>query len=181
MIHKTRLRAITIVGRSGTGKTTLLIKLVKELTGRNYRVGCIKHNHSNDFEIDHEGKDSWLLTQAGVATMMVVSPTTTAMVKKNLNSKEPSLADTLEQYFPDMDLIFIEGYKSNPFPKIEIFRKECNASLLCRQEKHDPSLIAVASDQHLELDVPVFNLDDINGICDFIVDYIRCPRCPSEF
>ena len=56
MTDKTSSRAITIVGRSGTGKTTLLIKLVKELTGRNYRVGCIKHHHGKDFEIDHEGK-----------------------------------------------------------------------------------------------------------------------------
>ena len=176
MTDKTRSRAITIVGRSGTGKTTLLIKLVKELTGRNYRVGCIKHHHGNDFEIDHEGKDSWQLTRAGVATMMVVSPTTTAMVKKNLNAEEPSLVATLEQYFPDMDLIFIEGYKNNPLPKIEIFRKELNASLLCRQEKYDPSLIAVASDYPLELDVPVFDLEDINGICNFIEDYLRRHR-----
>jgi len=176
MTDKTRSRAITIVGRSGTGKTTLLIKLVKELTGRNYRIGCIKHHHGKDFEIDHEGKDSWQLTRAGVATMMVVSPTTTAMVKKNLNAEEPSLVATLEQYFPDMDLIFIEGYKNNPLPKIEIFRKECNVSLLCRQEKYDPSLIAVASDHPLELDVPVFDLEDINGICNFIEDYLRRHR-----
>ena len=108
--------------------------------------------------------------------MMVVSPTTTAMVKKNLNSEEPSLDETLGQYFPDMDLIFIEGYKNNPFPKIEIFRKECNASLLCRQERYDPNLLAVASDHPLELDVPVYDLEDINGICNFIEDYLRRRR-----
>ena len=159
---------ISVVAKSGTGKTTLLIKLITELTARGYRVGTIKHD-VHKFDIDHEGKDSWRLTNAGADTMLLSSPAKLAMVKKNPNAEAPSLDHLLSSYFQDVDIVLTEGFKKNVMPKIEVHRRERSESLLCRGEEHDPTLIAVASDTKLQLDVPVFGIDDIQAITDFIV------------
>jgi molybdopterin-guanine dinucleotide biosynthesis protein MobB len=158
---------ISIVAKSGTGKTTLLEKLISELKRRMYRVGVIKHD-AHKFEIDHEGKDSWRLTQAGADTMIITSAAKLAMVKLNQGSEEPSLDDLLNKYFMDVDIVLTEGFKKNTFPKIEVHRKERSASLLCRGEEFDETLIALASDEKIEVDVPVYDINDFVSICDFI-------------
>lgn len=158
---------ISIVAKSGTGKTTLLEKLIAELKRRGYRVGVIKHD-AHRFEIDHAGKDSWRLTQAGADTMMVSSAAKLAMVKLNNVSGEPPVYELLDEYFDDVDIVLTEGFKKNTLPKIEVHRKERSATLLCRGEQHDETLIAVASDDKLDVDVPVYGINDCVGICDFI-------------
>ena len=158
---------VSIVAKSGTGKTTLLEKLIAELKARGYRVGAVKHD-AHSFSIDHEGKDSWRLTQAGAETTLITSPAKIAMVKMNVG-EEPALAETIARYCGDLDIVLTEGFKRSTMPKIEVHRQEHSSALLCRGEEFDPQLFAVASDVALQLDVPVFDLNDAAGICDLIV------------
>lgn len=157
---------VSIVAKSGTGKTTLLEKLIVEMKRRGFRVGAIKHD-AHSFSIDHEGKDSWRLTQAGADTMLITSPAKIAMVKQNGDS-EPVLDEIVATYCQDVDIVLIEGFKRSNRPKIEVHRRERSDNLLCRGEQHDPTLIAVASDEPLELDVPVFDINDAGGLCTLI-------------
>ena len=159
---------VSIVAKSGTGKTTLLEKLIAELKNRDYRVGVVKHD-AHRFDIDHEGKDSWRLTQAGADTLLITSPDKIAMVKQHRTGQEPVLADTITSYCGDLDIVLTEGFKRSSMPKIEVHRLERSERLLCRGEQIDPTLIAVASDQPLELDVPVFDINDAVGLADMIV------------
>jgi molybdopterin-guanine dinucleotide biosynthesis protein MobB len=161
----TRGKALSFVAKSGTGKTTLLEKVIAELKGRGYRVGVIKHD-AHRFDIDHPGKDSHRLTAAGADTMLISSPEKLAVVKKH--GESPPIGDLIAGYFADVDIILTEGFKKSDLPKIEVHRKERSETLLCRGEENDPGLIAIASDEALELDVPVFDLNDATGIAGFI-------------
>lgn len=166
---------VTVVARSGTGKTTLLEKLIRELKTRGYRVAAIKHD-AHSFDIDHEGKDSWRLTRAGADTMLITSRHQTAMVRQNPDGAEPSLAACVATYCRDVDIVLTEGFRRSEVPKIEVHRKACGNPLLCRGETNDPTLIAVASDTRLELDVPCFDLDDPAAIADFLAErFLRRP------
>ena len=158
---------VSVVAKSGTGKTTLLEKLIRNLKERGYRVGAVKHD-AHRFDIDREGKDSWRLTQAGADTMVITSPAKLAMVKQYTAEEEPGPVDIVDAYFGDVDIVLTEGFKKNSLPKIEVHRRERSENLLCRGEVNDPTLMAVASDEALDLDVPVFDIDDIKGLCDFI-------------
>jgi len=159
---------VSIVAKSGTGKTTLLVKLIAELKRRGYRVGVVKHD-AHRFDIDREGKDSWRLTQAGADTMMITSPDKSAMVKLHAPDEEPTLEQTVARYFIDVDLVLTEGFKKSTMPKIEVHRQERSPKLLCRGEEYDPHLIAVASDTLMEIDVPLHDINDARGLCDLIV------------
>ena len=158
---------VSIVAKSGTGKTTLLEKLIGELKRRGYRVGAVKHD-AHKFDIDREGKDSWRLTEAGADTMLITSPAKVALVKQNRDGLEPPLAEAIAAYCGDLDIVLTEGFKKSSMPKIEVHRRERSERLLCRDEEHDSQLIAVASDTDLQLDVPVYDINDTVGLCDFI-------------
>jgi molybdopterin-guanine dinucleotide biosynthesis protein MobB len=119
---------ISVVAKSGSGKTTLLVKLIAELKARGYRVGAIKHD-AHHFDIDHEGKDSWRLTNAGADTMLITSPAKIALVKKNPAGEAPPLEQLLAAYFPDVDLVLAEGFKRYALPKIEVHRQERSETL----------------------------------------------------
>lgn len=159
---------VSIVAKSGTGKTTLLEKLIAEMKRRGYRVGAVKHD-AHTFDIDHEGKDSWRLTRAGADTMLITSPEKLAMVKRYQPAQEPDLQESVASYCGDVDIVLTEGFKRSTMPKIEVHRRERSAKLLCRDEEHDPALIAVASDSALDIDVPLYDIDDARGICDLLV------------
>ena len=161
-------RAVSFVAKSGTGKTTLLEKVIAELKGRGYRVGVIKHD-AHRFDIDHPGKDSHRLTAAGADTMLISSPEKLAVVKKHTES--PPIEELIATYFKDVDIVLTEGFKLSGMPKVEVHRKERSDTLLCRGENHDPTLIAVASDEKLDLDVPVLDLNDAAQVAQFIVDH----------
>lgn len=158
-------KKVAFVAKSNTGKTTLLEKVIKELKNRGYRVGVIKHD-AHRFDIDHPGKDSYRLTAAGADTMLITSSEKLALVKKH--EETPSLEQLIATYFSDMDIVLTEGFKMSTLPKIELHRKERSSTLICRGEQYDPNLIAVASDEPLDLDVPVLNLNDAIAIADFI-------------
>jgi molybdopterin-guanine dinucleotide biosynthesis protein B/molybdopterin-guanine dinucleotide biosynthesis protein len=159
------VRAISFVAKSGTGKTTLLEKVIAELKSRGYRIGVIKHD-AHRFDIDHPGKDSHRLTAAGADTMLISSPEKLALVKQH--AEPPPIEELITTYFSDVDLILTEGFKKGGLPKIEVHRKERSPTLLCRGEEHDPTLLAVASDEPLELDVPVLDLNNPAQVADFL-------------
>ncbi len=162
-----RLKAVSFVAKSGTGKTTLLEKVISELKGRDWRVGVIKHD-AHRFDIDHPGKDSYRLAAAGADTMLISSPEKLAMIKRHAAS--PPILDLISTYFEDVDIVLTEGFKQSDLPKIEVHRSERSMTLLCRGEQYDPTLIAVASDSELAIDVPVFDINDSIGIAGFIED-----------
>jgi molybdopterin-guanine dinucleotide biosynthesis protein MobB len=159
------VKAVSFVAKSGTGKTTLLEKVIFCLKERGYRVGVIKHD-AHRFDIDHPGKDSYRLTAAGADTMLISSPEKLAIVKKHVAS--PPIEELLSTYFIDVDIVLTEGFKKSSLPKIELHRQGRSASLLCRGEEHDPTLAAVASDERLELDVPLLDLNNAVMVADFI-------------
>ncbi len=159
------VKAVSFVSKSGTGKTTLLEKVIARLKERGYRVGVIKHD-AHRFDIDHPGKDSHRLAAAGADTMLIASPEKLAVVKKHVAS--PPIEELLATYFTDVDVVLTEGFKQSALPKLELHRRERSTTLICRGEEHDPTLLAVASDEPLELDVPVLDLNDAGAVADFV-------------
>jgi molybdopterin-guanine dinucleotide biosynthesis protein MobB len=159
------VKALSFVAKSGTGKTTLLEKVIASLKERGYRVGAVKHD-AHSFNIDHPGKDSYRLAAAGADTMLIASPEKLALIKRH--AVAPPVEELLVTYFSDVDIVLTEGFKKSSLPKIELNRRERSATLLCRGEQHDPTLVAVASDSALELDVPVLDLNDAAMVTDFI-------------
>lgn len=158
-------KAVSFIAKSGTGKTTLLEKVIAELKGRGWRVGAIKHD-AHSFDIDHPGKDSHRLTAAGADTMLISSPEKLAMIKRHAAS--PPIQELIASYFEDVDIVLTEGFKQSGLPKIELHRRERSATLLCRGEQNDPTLIAVASDEPLDLDVPLLDINDHSAVADFL-------------
>ncbi len=161
-------QVVSLVAKSGSGKTTLAEKLIAELKARGYRVGAIKHD-VHGFEIDREGKDSWRMTRAGADITMISSAAKLGMVKINRDNHEPGLMTLVDAYFSDVDVVVVEGFKKSHAPKIEVHRKKRSSELLCRGKNFDDKLIAVASDEDLHVDVPLFHINDYKRICDFIV------------
>ena len=153
---------ISIVGKSNSGKTTLVEKLIPELVKRGYRVATIKHN-KHGFDIDHEGKDSWRHKKAGASTTVIACPTRVALIEDI--DRDYSLDEIRDKYIKDADVILAEGYKGNPFPKIEVYRAELKRELLCGKEDN---LLALASDTKLDIDVSCFDINDIKSIADLI-------------
>jgi molybdopterin-guanine dinucleotide biosynthesis adapter protein len=165
----TKPHAIAVVGNSGAGKTTLLERLIPALKRKGLRVGVVKHD-AHRFDIDHPGKDSHRLTAAGADTMMITSAEKLAVVKRH--AAAPPIEELLERYFSDMDLVLVEGFRGSSLPKIEVHRKAFRSALLCRGERNDPGLAAVASDEPLDLDVPVLDLNDPDSIAVFIASLL---------
>ena len=156
---------ISIVGKSDSGKTTLIEKLLPEIVRRGYKVATVKHHSHNDFDIDVEGKDSWRHAKAGSTRVIISSPTKLAVIGKT--QEDTSLNEIRAKYCDGIDLILTEGYKRQSYPKIEIFRKGVHKELLCN---NDDALAAIVSDEKFDKNVPQFGLDDVNGIVDFIED-----------
>ncbi|MBS4023875.1 MAG: molybdopterin-guanine dinucleotide biosynthesis protein B [Dethiobacter sp.] len=152
---------VSVVGRSGSGKTHLICGLISELKRRGYRVATIKHD-VHGFNIDHPGKDSWKHAEAGADTVVISSLKQVAMIEK------APLELTLDQVIDkinNVDIILSEGYKHNDKPKIEVFRSTVHGKTLCSAAD---GLLAVASDITPELGVPVFGLDDYPAMVDLI-------------
>ncbi|NVN90168.1 MAG: molybdopterin-guanine dinucleotide biosynthesis protein B [Desulfuromonadales bacterium] len=160
---------VAFVAKSNTGKTTLLEKVILELKKRGYRIGAIKHD-AHSFDIDHPGKDSHRLATAGADTMLITSPEKLALIKKH--AETPPLEQLIETYFGDVDIVLTEGFKRSSLPKIEVHRAERSPTLLCRGEEHDPTLLAVASDEPLDLDVPVLDINNPVQVADFVEEKV---------
>lgn len=153
---------VSIVGKSDSGKTTFIEKLLPELVRRGYRVATVKHD-VHGFEVDREGKDSWRHKQAGAHTTIISSPNKVALIRNV--EKDLTLAELRGKLIQDVDLILSEGFKKDVQPKIEIFRKEKHQELLCTKEDN---LIAIVSDKEFDVGVSCFSLDDAKGVAEFI-------------
>lgn len=153
---------------SGTGKTTLITRILRELKAQGYRVCVIKHD-AHRFEIDREGKDSWRFTQAGADMTILSSPEKTAVIEQ----RELSFSQLVAMAH-DVDLILVEGYKQENIPRIGICRKATGKGLPHPAEHY----IAVVTDDdsiHPE-GIPRFSLGDIPGITAFIKAYTKLHR-----
>jgi molybdopterin-guanine dinucleotide biosynthesis protein B len=153
---------------SGTGKTTLLRRLLPLLKARGLRIGVVKHAH-HDFDTDIPGKDSYELRRAGATQMLVASRRRWALVTELAGEREPRLDVLLAQLDRDaLDLILVEGFKAEHFPKIELHRPQLGHPLLCLTDR---SIIAVATDAPLVVEpgVPVLDLNRPEEIAAFIL------------
>ena len=139
-------------------------RLVSEIAGRGYIVSTIKHAH-HSFDVDHPGKDSYRHRAAGAQEVLLASRNRWALMHELRDHDEPTLAELLGKLAP-ADLVLVEGYKRDDHPKIEAFRAETRNPLIAPS---DPSIRAVAGDTPLELDRPVFDLNDTIAIADFIL------------
>ncbi|MBF0231620.1 MAG: molybdopterin-guanine dinucleotide biosynthesis protein B [Desulfamplus sp.] len=180
---------ISIAGRSGSGKTTFLEKLIPKLKQKGFHIGIIKHAHCG-VDMDKKGKDSWRHKNAGAAATLVVSPGTISMIKDykepdfsqnddhsikkdsgniresgNAESESATIA-RVKHYLADMDLIIVEGFKFASLPKLEIFRTGAghDAPLFIG----DKNLEAFITDSDYRPNVPCFSLDDAEAVSDFI-------------
>ena len=159
---------ISVVGRSDSGKTTFLEKLIPELKRMELRVAVVKHDR-HGFEIDYPGKDTWRLRKAGADTVMISSPNQIAMIRSGL-ARESSLDELAQLVSDEVDIVLTEGYKSSNKPKIEVSRRAiANGELLCT----DDELLAVVSDHPHDIKVPQFDLDDAIGVAKLLKSYIR--------
>ncbi len=152
---------ISIAGKSNAGKTTLMEKLIAALSRRGHKIGSVKHAHDG-FEIDKKGKDSWRHKNAGASAALVVSDGKIALVKDDDRPVPEKLAD----YLGDMDIILVEGLKRLNLPKIEIFRQDSGHDHPLFMDS--PDLIAFVTDTPFCPDVPVFSLNDVDGLADFL-------------
>lgn len=157
--------AVTFIARSGTGKTTLVEKVIRELVRRGWTIGALKHD-AHRFEIDVEGKDTWRMTEAGATVTAICSPAKQAVIRRC--ELEPAVEELIAREFLGVDLVITEGFKHSPLPKIEVHRTALGTPLLSRGEHHDPALLAVVSDEPLALDVPCFDLNDPWKLVDFL-------------
>ncbi len=153
---------VSIVGRSNTGKTTLIEKLIVELRRRGYRVGTIKHN-IHGFDIDHEGKDSWRHKKAGAQVTVLASPHRVAVIEDVTRDFE--LSELREHYIRDVDIILSEGFKKNPHPKVEISRSVLKHEPICTKEEN---LLAIVSDRPVNRGVPCLDINDVVGLVSLI-------------
>lgn len=155
---------IGIVGWKNSGKTTLAVRLVEELTGRGLRIATVKHAH-HALRLDEEGTDSARHRAAGAAQVAVVSQKRWALMTEG---PEPDFIDVVAQLEP-CDLIVVEGYKSQPIPKIEARRRDSEPG--SGLAERDDRVVAIAADHAIDdAKVPVFELDDVAAIADFVVE-----------
>ncbi len=157
------LPVFSVVGRSNSGKTTLLEKLLRELTGRGRRVGTIKHHRHGPVMVDVPGKDSWRHKAAGAQTVVLASAERAFAVWDVVT--EPSLDSLAHRFFSNVDLILTEGFKSESMPKVEVTRKALGSPLLCGPADH---LVAVVADWETGAPVPHFGLEQVGPLADFL-------------
>ncbi|UMZ73199.1 molybdopterin-guanine dinucleotide biosynthesis protein B [Natranaerofaba carboxydovora] len=155
---------VSIVGKSKSGKTTLVCKIISELKDRGYKVATIKHD-THGFDIDKPGKDTWKHGEAGSSTVVISSPSKIAMIQQ---LEEEKKLDEIIEKIENADIILTEGYKRENKPKIEVVRSERSNETLCDESE----AIAIATDiEDFSFgDVPVFDWNDSKGIANLLVD-----------
>ncbi|MCP4407535.1 MAG: molybdopterin-guanine dinucleotide biosynthesis protein B [Gammaproteobacteria bacterium] len=171
MLKNVRIPILGIVAFSGTGKTTLLLKLLPMFRDKGLRIAMVKHAH-HSFEIDRKGKDSFELRTAGASRMLIASRHRWALMMETPEQHEPHL-DSLLGHLPqhDLDLLLVEGFKQEIFPKIEIHRLSLGHPLLF---PNDPHIIAIATDDpiHIETTLPVLDINDATQIFGYMLDWL---------
>jgi molybdopterin-guanine dinucleotide biosynthesis protein MobB len=159
---------VSIVGKSKSGKTTLIEALISELKSRGYRIATIKHSvHRLSF--DKPDKDSWRHIRAGSDATAIVSPDQVVLIKPA--TEEPDLNETARIFSEDYDIILAEGFKQSSAPKLEVHRKAAGPPL-----SHINNLIAIATDEPLETKTRQFSLHDIKGLADLLENSFIKPK-----
>ena len=171
-MNSPKLPVIGFAAFSGTGKTTLVTQVIPILRKHGLKLGVLKHAHHN-FVIDVPGKDSYELRKAGAQQVLIASKNKIAWVKEKEDANEPELMETLKFFTSqNLDLIVVEGFKKEPFTKIEVQRAKLKRPLLA---KKDPNVIAIATDApetHKSTE-NVFHLEDYEGIAQFIIERMK--------
>lgn len=160
------MKIFGVTGWKNSGKTGLVERLVAELTVRGYSVSTVKHAH-HSFDVDHPGRDSYRHRSAGAQEVVLSSFNRWTIMHELRGEKEARLDDLLAKMAP-VDIIIVEGFKSEPIDKIECFRAEARHPVIY---PNDPHIMAVASDTPMpDADRPVFDLSDTDAIADFVVE-----------
>lgn len=165
------MKVFGITGWKNTGKTGLVERLVTDIVNRGITVSTLKHAH-HSFDIDHPGKDSFRHRVAGASEVLLSSGKRWALMAELRGETEPELPELLSKLSP-VDLVLIEGWKTEGHPKIECYRSETPQDLIA---PGDPSIIAVASDAAVKVEVPQFDLNDTTCIANFILAHHRLLR-----
>ncbi len=164
---------ISIVGKSHSGKTTLLESLIAELKRRGHKVAIVKHSHHAD-DLDVASKDTWRFTKAGSELSVINSLDHLAIYRRTENYFDPQEISNFILW--DFDIILTEGFKSSDYPKIEVQRSEQGEELLTDPQQ----LLAVVTDEPLDVNVPQFSRDDVAGIADLIENTIIARQRANE-
>lgn len=158
------MRLMGLSGWSGAGKTTLIAALIPELRRRGLTVSTVKHAH-HAFDIDKPGKDSYVHRESGAQEVLISSAHRFALMHELRGAPEPSLPDLLKRLSP-VDLVLVEGFKRDPHPKIEIHRTETDKDYIYPT---DPWIRAIATDAPGPFPMRRFDLDDIEGIANWVI------------
>jgi molybdopterin-guanine dinucleotide biosynthesis adapter protein len=163
----TFMRIIGLAGWSGSGKTTLITKVIPRLLARGLKVSTLKHAH-HGFDLDRPGKDSFFHRAAGATEVVVSSAKRFAILHELREEAEWDLPDLIAKITP-VDLILVEGYKRDAFPKLEVHRAANGKPLIHPQ---DPHVVAIAADIIVPgAKVPVVDLNDVEAIVDLLLKY----------
>ncbi len=153
-----------ITGWKNAGKTGLMERLVTEITARGFTVSTVKHAH-HSFDVDHEGRDSYRHRAAGASEVLVAGQDRWALMAELRGAEEPSLEELIAKLSP-VDLVLVEGWKSAPHPKIEVWRAETGHPLIA---PGDPTIRVVATDGVVEVPCKVLDLNDARALTDFVL------------
>tara|TARA_B100000768_G_scaffold116396_1_gene107726 strand:+ start:73 stop:597 length:525 start_codon:yes stop_codon:yes gene_type:complete len=153
---------------SGCGKTYIIERMIPELKKRGYSVSAIKHAHHN-FDIDKPGKDSFKIRESGAKQTLIFNASRSALITEN-EKKDFDLNKALEQINQPTDIILIEGLKTMPIPKIEVYREKISKESLYKKDKN---IIGVISDVVIKCDIPRFDFINMNKITEFIITLIE--------
>jgi molybdopterin-guanine dinucleotide biosynthesis protein B len=164
---------VSFVGRSNSGKTTLIERVIPELVRAGYKVATVKHA-GHGFDLDTEGKDSWRHKRAGASSVMVLSKGSMAMFA---DVSDQMTVEEVRDRFLDRtyDLIIAEGWKHEGYPKIVIVREQVGEIPVSTE-----GLLAVVSDRQIDLSVPLFGLDDVVGVAALIMKQFPKSQSPLE-
>ena len=158
------MKIFGFAGWSGSGKTTLIEQLIPRFVKRGLRVSLIKHAH-HTFDVDQPGKDSYRHRHAGATEVLVTSSRRWVLMHELRGAHEPAFDEQIRHLAP-CDLLLVEGFKHAPIPKLEVWRAATGEGLL---HPNDPHIIAVASDEKVDTKLPLLDLNDVDGIAQFIV------------
>ena len=164
---------IGFCAHSGTGKTTLLKQIIPILKDKGFKLGIVKHAHHN-FDTDQPGKDSYELRKAGAKNMLVSSSRRWALINEHFSENEEATLTELVDIITrqSLDIVLVEGFKRETFPKIELHRRGLEHSYAYSRDSH---VVALATDENppSDISIPILDINDPNQIADFIVDYCR--------
>jgi molybdopterin-guanine dinucleotide biosynthesis protein B len=171
------MKIFGLAGWSGSGKTTLMVRLLPALIARGVTVSTMKHAH-HAFDVDRPGKDSYQHRAAGATEVMISSNARWALMHELRDAPEATVEELVARMTP-VDLLMIEGFKAHKHPKLEIHRRSLGKPLICTD---DPDVVAIASDAPVPgVTLPRFDLDDADGIAEFIIGHcgLKRPRAAS--